>query len=211
MTNITNHKEYCSPSPLVPRAQSRGTGRESTTKKYLPMKRLTILLVAAMLPSYPLIEAKIRKVLCQKEATSNKRFFRAHGIGKGMTLQIAMDKARLQAKSVMATQINTVIKKVTDNYTVERSVTNAAEYAEKFESMVREVVNQKLKNIVTVCEEQIVNKDGSYSAFVAIEMDRDELLDELNYDIAANSSLREQYDADLYKKIYLKEMDNMGD
>ena len=68
-----------------------------------------------------------------KEFRSDENYFRAKQIGKSPDLATAKKIAFQNAKSEMASNINSTVKKVTDQYTNQRTVGNAQEFENKFE------------------------------------------------------------------------------
>src|SRR6478735_11945802 len=72
---------------------------------------------------------------------SNNRFFRGTGKGESSQDNIARGKADIEAKSQLAGQVNTTMKQVADQYLGQTQNANAANVADKFQSLVRQVMN----------------------------------------------------------------------
>src|SRR5690606_41610189 len=75
---------------------------------------------------------------------SNNRFFR--GTGKGVSSQdnIARGKADIDAKAQLAGQVNTTMKQVADQYLGQTQNQDAADVADKFQSLVRQIMNTEI-------------------------------------------------------------------
>ena len=75
-----------------------------------------------------------------KQYENNKNFFRAKQVGESTDLATAKKIAEQNAKAELAGNIEAVIKRVTDQYTNQRSVGDKKNFENKFEEMSREVV-----------------------------------------------------------------------
>jgi hypothetical protein len=81
---------------------------------------------------------------------------------------------------------------------------------QKFESLNREVVDQTLQGIRTICEKLVVTKDGNYKTYIAIELSADDLVKQYNSRITADEKLKVDYDYEKFKDTFNKEMDKMA-
>ncbi|MCU0397834.1 MAG: hypothetical protein MUC73_06995 [Cyclobacteriaceae bacterium] len=89
---------------------------------------------------------------------SNNRFWR--GTGKGVSSQdnIARNKADLDAKAQLAGQVNTTMKQVADQYLGETGNERAADVADKFQSLVRQVMNTEISDLRKIGEKKYFNE-----------------------------------------------------
>jgi len=102
---------------------------------------------------------------------SNNRFFRANGKGESSQDNIALGKANSEAKAQLAGQVNTTMKQVTDQYLGQTENERAADVADKFQSLVREVMNTDLADVRKIGQEKYYNKKTkTYTVFVAYEI-----------------------------------------
>ena len=102
---------------------------------------------------------------------SNNRFFRASGKGESAADNIASGKADIEAKSILAGQVNTTMKQVADQYLGQAENANAADVADKFQSLVRETMNTDLADLRKIGEEKYFNKkENKYTVFIAYEI-----------------------------------------
>lgn len=141
--------------------------------------------------------------------TDNK-VFRANDLGESMDQATAKKKAMSNARASLASAINTRVKAVVDNYVNSREMQNREEVGERFESLAREVVDQQLTGIKTICEKTMrVNATGNYKTYVAIELSAQELLAAYNDRLSSDERLRVDYDYEKFKETFEKEMERM--
>lgn len=141
--------------------------------------------------------------------TTNK-VFRANSIGESMDQVTSKKKALTNARNELAQAIQTTVKTVTDNYTNSTSVDKREQLEQKFESLNREVVDQTLQGIRTICEKLVQTKDGNYKTYIAIELSADDLVKQYNSRITADEKLKVDYDYEKFKDTFNKEMDKMA-
>lgn len=152
---------------------------------------------------------EIKVPLEGKEYTTNSEFFRAKNYGKSPDLATAKKIAILNAKSELASNINSVIKKVAEQYINQRSVGNVQEYESKFEENTREVVNQTLKDVVIIGEKIFKESDGSFTYWIVIETNKAGILEGINQKISKNESLKLEYDKMKFEQIYNAEINKL--
>jgi hypothetical protein len=151
------------------------------------------------------------KIPCSdNEYHSDKTHFRGTGMGESDNLSAARRKANLDANAMLAAGVNRTIKSVTDRYTQDITVGKASEFAEKFEDMTRSVVNQTLNNVATVCNKTTQSKDGKYKVYVAVEVAKDEMLNNISDRISKDDRLRLDYDKMKFEQIFNQEMDKLA-
>lgn len=141
--------------------------------------------------------------------TTNK-VFRSNSIGESMDQVTSKKKALTNARNELAQAINTTVKTVTDNYVNSREMNKKEELEGRFESLNREVVDQTLSGIRTICEKLVQTKDGTYKTYVAIELSADELVKKYNERLSTDERLKIDYDYEKFKDTFNQEMDKMG-
>jgi len=141
---------------------------------------------------------------------TNNKVFRANSIGESMDQVTSKKKALTNARNELAQSIQTTVKTVTDNYTNSTSVDKREQLEQKFESLNREVVDQTLQGIRTICEKLVQTKDGNYKTYIAIELSADDLVKQYNSRITADEKLKVDYDYEKFKDTFNKEMDKMA-
>ncbi len=134
--------------------------------------------------------------------------FRGTGMAEGTNLASTRRRANLDANSSLAASINSTIRAVTDRYTQDITVGDANEFAERFEDMTRQVVNQVLNNVSITCN-QVFERGGQYSVYMAVEVDKDELLNNISSRISRDDRLRLDYDRMQFERIFNEEMERL--
>ncbi len=102
---------------------------------------------------------------------SNNRFFRAVGKGESSSDNVALGKADIEAKAQLAGQVNTTMKQVTDQYLGQAENDKAADVADKFQSLVRQVMNTSIADVRKIGQEKYFDKKATkYTVFIAYEI-----------------------------------------
>jgi hypothetical protein len=141
--------------------------------------------------------------------TTNK-FFRANSIGESQDQVTSKKKALANARAELASSIQTTVKAVTDNYVNSREMNNKEEVEERFEQLNREIVDQKLSGLKTICEKLMQTQNGTYKTYIAIELSADELVASYNEKLSKDERLKIDYDYEKFKETFDKEMEKMG-
>lgn len=141
--------------------------------------------------------------------TTNK-FFRANSIGESLDQVTSKKKALANARAELASSIQTTVKAVTDNYTNSREMNNKEEVEERFEQLNREIVDQKLTGLKTICEKLMKTADGNYKTYIAIELSADELVATYKERLSKDERLKIDYDYEKFKETFDKEMEKLG-
>ncbi|MGE0771647.1 MAG: hypothetical protein AB7K37_08045 [Cyclobacteriaceae bacterium] len=141
--------------------------------------------------------------------TTNK-YFRANSIGESQDQVTSKKKALTNARNELAQSISTTVKTVTDNYVNSREMNNREEVEERFESLNREVVDQTITGVRTICEKLMKTEQGTYKTYVAIELSADELVSKYNERLSKDERLKIDYDYEKFKETFEKEMEKLG-
>jgi len=150
------------------------------------------------------------KLPCVDKGQSDKKFFRASSVGHSRDLATSREKALLMTKQRLATLISSTLKSVTERYVNEMEAGEGDEFSQTFENLTRDVVKQKLADIKIICEKTGQKDDGTYETYMAIEMDKDAVLNGINAGISRDKKLETLYDKERFKKTYEEEMNKMG-
>jgi hypothetical protein len=102
------------------------------------------------------------------------------------------------------------VKTVTDNYVNSRTMNNKEELEQRFESLNREIVDQTLSGVRTICEKLVRTDQGNYKTYVALELSADELVTKYNERLSKDERLKIDYDYEKFKQTFDAEMDKMG-
>ncbi|HMQ00746.1 MAG TPA: hypothetical protein PKC24_13280 [Cyclobacteriaceae bacterium] len=119
-------------------------------------------------------------------------------------------RALTNARAELAASISTMVKTVTDNYVISREFNNREEVEERFESLNREIVDQQLSGIRTICEKLVRTNQGNYKTYIAIELSADELVSAYNQRLSKDERLRIDYDYEKFKETFDREMDKLS-
>lgn len=141
-----------------------------------------------------------------KQYESSKNFFRAKQVGESTDLATAKKIAEQNAKAELAGNIEAVIKRVTEQYTNQRSVGTKKDFENKFEEMSREVVRQDIRDVNVIGEKLFKQKDGIYSYWIAIECSKETTLTGVYDGISKDAQLKLDFDKYQFEKIFNDEM-----
>ena len=120
---------------------------------------------------------KVKQPFSGSAFESDNRFFRGTGQGVSAKQNIARGKADLDAKNQLAGQVGTNMRAVTDQYLGQTENAGAADVADKFQSLVREVMNTEIADLRKTGEETYHNATtGDYTVYVAYEIKKNAML-----------------------------------
>jgi hypothetical protein len=141
--------------------------------------------------------------------TTNK-VFRSNSIGESSDQVASKKKALSNARAELAASISTTVKAVTDNYLNSREMNNREEVEERYEQLNREVVEQQLTGVRTICEKLMKTEGGTYKTYIALELSASDLVSAYNEKLSKDERLKIDYDYEKFKETFDKEMDKMG-
>jgi len=147
--------------------------------------------------------------LSGKEYQTDKESFRAKSSGKSPDMATAKKIALNNAKTEIAGLISTKIKSVTDNYTNQRSVTDAQDFENKFENLAREVVSQQLNDVAIIGEKVFKDKSGAVEYWVAIEVSKEAIMNGITNKVSQNQKLQIDYDKKKFEEVMNAEMEKL--
>lgn len=146
-----------------------------------------------------------------KEYRSDENAFRAKQSGKSPDMATAKKIAFQNARNEMAANINATVKRVTDQYTNQRTVGNTQEFENKFEELAREVVSLQMGNVKEIGEKIFKETDGSFTYWIAIEAGKKEVFDKIDSKISNDSKLKLDYDKQKFQQIFDAEMKKLAE
>jgi len=121
---------------------------------------------------------------------TNNRFFRATGKGVSAADNVARSKADVEAKTFLASQVNTTIKQVADQYLGQTQNDRAADVADKFQSLSREVMNTSIADLRKIGEEKYFDKkQNKYTVFIAYEIKKSAMFEFMKEQAKTNQSI----------------------
>lgn len=145
----------------------------------------------------------------EEEYHTDKKYFRATGIGLSTDLSTSKRKANLNASANLAASINKLIKRVADQYINEREVANSGEFSRKFEEITREVVKQEIVNMAEVCA-KTYKKNGKYNTYMAVEVARKDIMAHVEKTLTKDEKINQDFEKMKFEKILDKEMDEFS-
>ncbi len=117
---------------------------------------------------------KVKEPFSGSSYESNNRYFRAVGKGSSVKDNIARGKADIDAKNMIAGQVSTNMRNVTDQYLGQTENANAAEVADKFQSLSRQVMDTNLADLRKIGEEKYL-KGEEYTVYIAYEIHKNSM------------------------------------
>ena len=190
------------------------------------MKNSFFIAMTAVCISFSLVACKSKKPISvaeksteisvpfsEKEYQTDKNHFRASQSGKSPDLATAKKIAITNAKTELASNIQAVVKAVTENYTNQRTISDKQAFENKFEENARIVVNQTLNDVRIIGEKIFRETDGKYTYWVAIEMSKKALADSLvdGFDkISEKDKMQLDFDKHLFQKVFDEEMEKFS-
>lgn len=145
------------------------------------------------------------------EYFTTNEYLRASAIGESMDQMVSQKKALSDARAILAGQVEVLLKGVVDNYAKSAEHNNKEDLMERYESLNREVIKQKLTGTKTICKKMTQTKDGNYKTYIAIELAGNELLSALNNRLSNDEMLKIDYNYEKFKKTFEEEMNKMDD
>lgn len=141
--------------------------------------RVSIFLLAltALGCSSGILGKKVKEPFQGNAYESNNRWWRGTGKGSSSQDNIARSKADIEAKAQLAGQVNTTMKQVADQYLGQTENANAADVADKFQSLVRQTMNTNISDLRKMGEEKFYNEEKKeYTVFIAYEVKKNAML-----------------------------------
>ena len=160
------------------------------------MKKLTLFLGFALLllagcKTNANLGEKVNEPFTGNKYESNGRYFRGTGKGQSSDENISRSKADLQAKKILAQQVETNVKVVTDQYLGETELNNRSEITDKVQSLARESTNTQIADLRKIGEEKYKMADGTFTTYIAYEIHKRDMYRFMKKQIKLNSKLNE--------------------
>ncbi len=141
------------------------------------------------------------------EFFSKKGIIRASALGESSDQMMAKKKAQANSREQLAATLNVTIKSVVDNYYSSKAVDNLEQAKTRFEGLTRQVVEQQLSGVVTICEKFTKTRQNTYKCYIAQELNGEEILKGIQNKISSDEKLRLDFEYEKFKKEFEKEMD----
>ncbi|MGY6560637.1 MAG: hypothetical protein ACXITV_00880 [Luteibaculaceae bacterium] len=144
------------------------------------------------------------------EFFTNREFMRANSIGESLDQVTARRKAMSNARAQLAADINVVVRGTTDNYVNSSQYNNKEEVMQRFESLTREVIDQELRGVRTLCDKMTRTPEGRFKSYVAIELGGDELVGAINDRLSRDERIMIDYNYERFKDTFNQEMERLA-
>ena len=156
-------------------------------------------------------EIEVTVPFSTKEYSTDQDNFRAKQVGRSPDMATAKKIALQNAKAEMAGNINSLVKRVTDQYTNQKTVGNAQDFENKFEEESREVVDLSMSNVTVIGEKIFKEPDGSYTYWTAVQAGKKDVFDKIDAKISSDDKLKVDYDKQKFQQIFDAEMKKLSD
>jgi len=136
---------------------------------------------------------KVKQPFSGSKYESNAAWFRGTGMGVSIKQNIARGKADIEAKNQVAAQAGTNIRAVTDQYLGQTENERAADVADKFQTLIREVMNTELADLRKIGEETYFNETTKdYTVYVAYEIKKNAMFRYMKKQARTEAKMSEQ-------------------
>jgi len=149
---------------------------------------------------------EIKEPFDSKEFKTDDKNFRAVGVANSQDLSFCKTKSSTDAKAKLAATIETKIKMVNDKFASEYTAGKSQEYRDSFKGITREIVNQSLNEIHELGVKSFKAKDGTFTVYTAIEVNKDNIYKSIKNKISNDQKLRTDFEEERYKKTFDEEM-----
>lgn len=127
-------------------------------------------------------------------------FFVARQCATSASLMTAKQKALLNTKAELATQISGKITSVSQSYLTEDSERGISK--EEFISESKIAAQVLLKNITIAEEIPVKEKDGRYTVHIILKVKETDVLDAIHKHIMANEKLQKDFNREAFDKLW---------
>jgi hypothetical protein len=158
------------------------------------MKRIVLSFSFVLFTVISLISCGSKKVSANNDAKevvlpitnfqSDKSFFRSISSGTSPNMSFAKELAFKNAANEIARTIETKVKSFMEDYAKQSNIENSMDYKAETERMATYSSNQSLKNVKIIKEKVFQNSDNSYTYWLGVELNKDELFNTLKNSIS---------------------------
>ena len=147
-------------------------------------------------------EDKLMKEYCSTEGKSDKKYYRANASVTHPDLGASEYAAILEAKALLAENIQTKIKFVVDRHAETRTNSGTVNYKNLQEGITRYSGSVDLADVRVVCTKVVrMKEEGVYQRFVAIEMLKVAVIEDIENQISKDDAMYQDYRRSEMRKI----------
>lgn len=158
-------------------------------------------------PGYKRVQIEVP---CAEYGFDNAKYFRGTGTATAVNQQAARRAALQNAKTMITEKLGGFVQGLSTDYT--RNVYGDAKASNVqgiIESEFATLVERKLSDAVQTCERGFVLQDGLFEYWIAVEVSKQELVDELTSRLSANEELKVEFNRDEFRKFAEDKMARM--
>lgn len=144
---------------------------------------------------------KVKEPFSSSKYFSSKRYWRSTGSGTSADLNIAKQKAQLEARKNLASVVQTNVKALADQYMKQQDIGEREIFEKSFEQLSREVLNTELANASVHDQQTFKKENGQFTHYVAMEAHKKDMFRTLKRINASKTNLSEVQRAQIDKMI----------
>lgn len=152
------------------------------------------------------------EVPCAEYGFDNAKYFRGTGTATAVNQQAARRAALQNAKAMVTEKLGGFVQGLSTDYT--RTVQGDAKASNVqgiIESEFATLVERKMNDVVQTCEKGFVLQDGLFEYWIAVEVSKQEIVDELTSRLESNKELEIEFNRDEFRKYAEDKMARMQD
>ena len=120
------------------------------------------------------------EIPCKQEGFDDANYFRATGTATAMNAQSARRAALEGAKSMINEKLGGFVAGLTSDYNGNlRTNAKTADVEGVYEAEFETLIEKTLNDAQQTCEEMFVNRDGAYESWIAIEIPKKQLIEDM--------------------------------
>jgi hypothetical protein len=143
------------------------------------------------------------------EYQSDKDFFRAMIPAVSNNMGAAKTQALALARAELATQVNALVKSVSETYQNSYTSGEQNDTKIKMDAITRIVVSERISGSRLICEKMLQMPDKQYRCYVAVELSIADLRESMEAKIKQDEKLRNDFEQEKFREIFNEEMDKL--
>ena len=144
---------------------------------------------------------------CVSESMDNDEYFKAMGTATNINMQNARSAAFDAAKSMLNKRLGGFVVGLATDYT--RTFAGDAQMDKvqrAMESEMYSVVERMLNDAAKTCEKMYQNPSGNYESFIAIQVSKKEMRNQMDKRLSSNQELEIEFNREQFRKFAEKKM-----
>lgn len=135
--------------------------------------------------------------------------FRARATAVSLDMQSAKRIARNQAYEEIASNLRAFVGSLMDFHEKQMQLSEKLDLTQRVETMIRTSVDEQLRGARVICDRTTRSENNRYTAFVAVELSAESLLNAIEQRISRDEELRLDYNYEQFKKTFEEEMNRL--